>query len=157
MTAATTGAIAVIGSSAQSVITTTAPLDCMYDVTPEELFTDEPIQYNDDVMAALTPEGAIKFTFPVPRDLSNVKLQAPDGVDLVVIPIYEDGTEGKPITLSSSPDNEISNPIQLPRKIIGVLIRRKDDNPIKPEDFTSLEVTACGYGKSLAINDSQLH
>ncbi len=130
--------------------TTTPPVDCIYDVTPEELIPDKPIEYDEGVTAELTPEGTVVFTFPEPRKLTEVTLQAPDGTKLEVVPVREDGTEGQPKDLKSSPDKPKSTKLK-ESDVTKVIVRAKDGNPVTPADIVALEVTACKEGKFSCI------
>ncbi len=133
--------------------TTTAPIDCIYDVTPEELEKDEPVEYDGGITADITPEGDLEFDFndDEPRDVTNIKVDVPDTEDgddtpLEAVPIKPDGTEGTPIPLVQG-DNPI-NPDENPDfdDVDKVIIRKKDDTPLKPDDITNVEVVACAEG-----------
>ena len=126
-------------------MTTTTPEDCIYDVTPEELAKDEPVTYEEGVTADLTPDGTLEFEFPEPRDLTDVKVQAPEDTELVVVPVYEDGTKGKPTPLNSKPEEPEDNPVDEP-KVVKVIIKKPDDTPLTPDDITNIEVIACKHG-----------
>ena len=125
--------------------TTTPPMDCIYDVTPEELEKDEPVVFADGITADLTPEGTIVYEFPEPRDVIEVNVQAPDGTDLVVVPVFDDGKEGKPTTVNSKPDEPITTPVN-EKDVKKVIIKKPDDSPLTPTDITVVEVNACAEG-----------
>ncbi len=127
--------------------TPTSPVDCIYDVTPEELEEDEPVTFEGGVTADLTPEGMIVYTFDEPRDLTDVFVDTPEDVDLEVIPVKEDGTQGEPIPLDEG--NNPVNPAENPDAddITSVIIKRVDDEPLEPTDITNIEVVGCEEGK----------
>ena len=104
------------------------------------------MQYTEGVTSDLTPEGTVEFDFPEPRDLTDLKVQAPEGTDLVLVPVYDDGTEGTPIPLDSNPDTKFDNPVD-EKEVVKVIIKNADDTPLSPTDITSIEVIACLHGK----------
>ncbi len=133
--------------------TTTAPVDCIYAATPEELEQDEPVEYDGDITADINPDGQIVYDFKddEPRDVTNIKIDVPDTEDgedtpLEAVPIKPDGTEGTPIPLVQG-DNPI-NPAGNPDfdDVDKVIIRNKDQSPLQPDDIPSVEVVACIEG-----------
>ncbi len=128
---------------------TTSLIDCIYDVTPEELDEDEPVTFEGGVTADLTPEGTIVYTFEEPRDLTNVIVDTPEDIPLEVVPVKEDGTEGEPIPLNEG--NNPINPAENPDAddITSVIIKRVDDAPLEPSDIMNIEVVACEEGKGM--------
>ncbi len=123
--------------------TPTSPVDCIYDVTPEELDQDEPVTFDGGVTADLTPDGEIVYTFEEPRDLTDVVIDTPEDTPLEVLPVKEDGTEGEPIPLDegNNPINPAENPDA--KDVTSVIIRRIDDEPMESTDITNIEVVAC--------------
>ncbi len=130
------------------LVPTTLPSDCEYDITPE-LFDLLPKTYGDDTVVELTPDGGIKFTFPEPRDVTEIILQSPDGAPaLEAVPETEESAPAEESPLDADTETPFSNPIN-EQDVTSITIRRTDSEPIEPEDVTILTVVACEEGKVL--------
>ncbi len=111
-------------------------------MTPEDLSKPETTEFDDGVKAKLTPDGEIKYTFPEPRDLTDVKLQADtEDTPLEAVPYTATGPKD-PIPLTGGDDEPESNPTNVP-DVIAVVIRTTDGSDISPEDIPSIEVETC--------------
>jgi len=77
-------------SPGQPEETTSMPIDCIYDVTPEELSKDEPVEYAGGITADITPDGELVFDFPEPRKVSEITVKTPSGETLEVNKFYTD-------------------------------------------------------------------
>ncbi len=127
--------------------TTTTPLDCIYDVTPEELAKDEPVKYGDGITADITPKGALEYNFPTPRPVSEITIQTKDkDKPLEVIFLLDDGSTTEPVPLDTSSDQPVKNDIPDQPNVVKAIIKTPDDSPLKPEDVPFAEVIACKEG-----------
>ncbi len=126
--------------------TTTGPTDCEYVVTADTL-SDLPLTFADGTVIELTPDGGLKFTFPEPRDITDINLQSPLGApSLEALPETTDGALPEESPLEGSPGTPTTNIINT-ADVTSVTVRRDDGGEIQPEDFTSLEVIACEESK----------
>ncbi len=56
------------------VTTPTAPVDCIFELTSDEL-KEGVVTFESGVTAELTPEGEVVYTFPEPRIFTSVVTQ----------------------------------------------------------------------------------
>lgn len=133
-------------SSVSGFGTTPSELDCVYDIAGEELASPEPVQFAEGIKAEITSDGLLQFSFPAPRDVTEVKLKTDESVELVIIPVYQDDKQGSPTPLRSSPAEQISTPL-VQVNVKKVLIKKADGSSLVPTDITTLEVIACRHGK----------
>ena len=122
---------------------TTAKPDCLYDLIPDVLDKDTPYTFVDGTTAELTDNGGIKYTFPEPRDVTEVTLQALDTTDNVVI--VAETLEGVPpeeTPVDGLVNQPMVNPVYLP-DVISVTIKRDDDSPFENGDIIALTIEAC--------------
>ncbi len=111
------------------------------------MIDDLPETFEDGTTAELTPDGGIKFTFPEPRDITDVNLQSPaDAPGLEVVTESTEGDLGEASPIYGTPGTPLTNPINT-EDVISVTIRRTDGDEVQPSDITSLEVIACEESK----------
>lgn len=123
---------------------TTSAISCIYEVNKENLKPNEPLKFAEGVIATLTDKGTVEFTFPYPRKLSDIKLQAAKQLEAIITSV--DGETTKTSLLPST-DQPTHNDIPNGQNVIKVEIKSTSDVHLKPEDITLIEIVACVEGK----------
>ncbi len=128
--------------------TTTPPavFECLHRVTSEDLESNKPVTFPDATKVQLLPRGVVKFTFPEPRDLSEVIVKVPADVELELVPVKEDGTKLPPVKVDVESEDTIKTALS-EKNVKEVFIRKTDKTPLKPSDFTAIDIIACKAGK----------
>ncbi len=129
----------------ENVCTTTAPSDCIYIPTADDLEASisEPIVYGDGTTAQLLPDGTVEFIFPDVRDITGVNVQGETLPDQLIVQTFNEADEPN----EESPLNTDNTDTPLAEEDVKRIIISNPDGSIEPEDFTSIEVVACGESK----------
>ena len=123
-----------------TVATTSGPVDCIYEVGPEDLQDSEKPTEFDDITATVEEPGKdVTFTPDEPRDVTSVVVEVSEPTDVTVTVTDENGEETT-VTVTVNPEDgptTIDVPVGGATKVTVTL---PEDSPA---DLTNVVLNAC--------------